>query len=85
MTFHQPIMQGGAMYERPYPVERSRSWVSDGLKLCHGNAVNKGRSKLNVIHKGKLMDLSVTLQDQEKIQTYLVRPVKDDTRSWGHT
>jgi hypothetical protein len=80
-----PGMQGGAMYAQPYPIEHSHSRVSEGPKLHHGDAVNKGHSKLNVIHKGKLMDLSVTLQDQEKIQMYLVRPVKDEPRSCGHT
>jgi hypothetical protein len=73
------------MYARPYPVERSRSRLSEGPKLHHGDAVNEGRSKLNVIYKGKLTDLSVMLQDQEKIQTYLVRPVKDEPRNWGRT
>jgi hypothetical protein len=56
-----PGMQGGAMYGRLYPVERSSSRVSEGLKLHHGDAVNERSSKLNVIYKGKLMDLLVTL------------------------
>jgi hypothetical protein len=60
-----PGMQGGAMYTQPYPIECSRSQVSEGPKLHHGDAVNEGRSKLNVIHKGKLMESSsVTLHDQ---------------------
>ena len=54
------------MYAQLCPVERLHSRVSEGLKLHHGDAVNEGSSKLNVIHKGKLTDLSVTLQDQEK-------------------
>jgi hypothetical protein len=63
----------------------THSRVSEGPKLLHGDAINGGSSKLKVIHEGELTDLSVTLQDQEKIQTYLVRPVKDETRSRGRT
>ena len=57
-----PRMCDRAMYAQLYPVERSRSLVSEGPKLHHGDAVNEGRSKLSVIHKWKLTE-SVTLQD----------------------
>jgi hypothetical protein len=86
--FISPTLPGKrdrAMYAQPYPVERSHTRVSNGPKLRNGDAVNEERSKLNVIHKGKLTDLSVALQDQEKIQTYLVSPVKDHQRSRGRT
>jgi hypothetical protein len=38
-----PGMRDRAMYTQPYPVERSRSQVSEGQKLRNGEAVNEVR------------------------------------------
>jgi hypothetical protein len=67
MTFHQTYLE----CETPCMHNHTPSNIHvprylRGQSCIMVDAVNEGRSKLNVIHIGKLSDLSVTLQDQGK-------------------